>query len=309
MQDLIIKVKTDIVSNNLPAFSKEIKSQLAEINTELKTDNDFAEAEDFVKSLKKAEDELKEAKERIFETGDLSEINATINELSELCREKRLDLNKQVKQRKEDIKSEMVTKSIFAVNEAAKDLKYAKFIEAVPRSEYENQLKSKRTIQSMQDALDRFVGITITDLTDKNKQMSERAELIKTLIKGNESLFNFDSLMTNENAPQFITERIEAHEKQVKEAAEAKAKELAEQQAKKEQAESVNEQLSQQVAPASTMAPSKPDIEPVNDEPVFNYSITLSITCGHSKAVSIARALADDHGRENVKLAKLGEVA
>jgi len=301
MKDLIIKVKTDIVSNNLPDFAKDIKSQLAKISTDLQTDDQFIEAKDFIKSLKKAEDELKASKERIFETGDLSEINATINELSDLCRTKRLDLNRQVTTQETERKAELITKAVFAVNEATGELKHSKFIEALPRSDFENQIKGKSKLDSMKDALDRFVGITVTDLASQNKALSERAGLIETLIKGNESLFNFDSLMTNPDAPTFITERIQAHEKQVEAAAEAKAQKMAAEQAKQEQPVEVPEQPIE-TPPASTVEPKSPGKQ-------FNYSITLSLTCDHESVVEVARTLAEAHGRENVKLNKLGEVA
>lgn len=45
MQELILKIHSQIVESNLDAFAASVKAEIAKIKTDLTTDEDFAAAE------------------------------------------------------------------------------------------------------------------------------------------------------------------------------------------------------------------------------------------------------------------------
>ena len=63
MQEIILKINSQVVASNLDDFAANVKAEIAKINTDLQTDEDFAAAEKQVKELKEAEIAIKAAKE------------------------------------------------------------------------------------------------------------------------------------------------------------------------------------------------------------------------------------------------------
>jgi len=61
VHNLILNVKTDIISQNVADFATQVKTYLVGINTVLKTDDDFAQAEADCKDLKAIEDNTRAA--------------------------------------------------------------------------------------------------------------------------------------------------------------------------------------------------------------------------------------------------------
>lgn len=61
MNELILDIKTEIAAQNVDDFADQVKAYLAGINTDLKTDDDFAQAEADCKELKIIEDKTRAA--------------------------------------------------------------------------------------------------------------------------------------------------------------------------------------------------------------------------------------------------------
>src|SRR5699024_1816267 len=88
------------------------------INTDLQTDQDFADAETAVKFCKDVESRLTAAKDAaLAQAEDLYNTLRSIDDVSESARQKRLALEKLVKARKEARRSEIQQQAVDALRE------------------------------------------------------------------------------------------------------------------------------------------------------------------------------------------------
>lgn len=299
MQDLIITTDIAVKDSNLTAYATDIKQIIESVNTELKTDDDFAEAKALVTKFKKAEDQLKEAKERIFDSGDLKTINDTIVELGDLVRDTRLNLNRQVTAREKEIKKELIDNAYGVIEQAITDSGFATIIETVNYNEVSEQIKGKRKIEAMQTALNAYTGAKIAEITAQAKELNTKKTAIKKAIEGHETLFDINQLLLNDTSEELITARIKQHQAEIEAAAQAKAEQIAKEQ-------EIKREIKQSIEPPL------PDFEPAigkptPTEPVNSYVIRVSLQATHTQAVEVARNLAQIYSRENVQLTKTEE--
>lgn len=106
---LRIDVTGMVTASNLDAFKAHALGVIANINTELSTDKDFADADATVKWCGEVEDKLKAAKEHaLSQTESIDVLFKAIDDIAAETRRKRLELEKLVKARKENIRTEIV---------------------------------------------------------------------------------------------------------------------------------------------------------------------------------------------------------
>ena len=109
MAQLVIQLSGEILSSNFDEWKSELIARIRAVNTELKTDPQFIEAANDVKLFKAAEQTLKGAKESaINQAADIQRLFAAIDEVSNEVRSVRLSLERQIKQRKLEIKEEFI---------------------------------------------------------------------------------------------------------------------------------------------------------------------------------------------------------
>jgi len=286
MNELILKVSTKIQKNNLPEFKQSMIDYIESINTDLNTEDDFAEAESAVKTLKEAEDALAAAKERIFDSGDLKELNDTIIELQDKFKNTRLPLANKVKVEKQRMKDEMVNKAHQAVQNAAADAVYSRHIKVPDRSEFVDQIKGKRNATSMQEALNNFVGVQIQDIATQTNKINKRVKLINQLIEGHEHLFNIDYLISFEGD-------VDVHIKQV----------VAENQKRIDEAAAIANQKAKTAVPADQVEkrPAPPQ-QSYSGGVRASYCVRVKIYSTEEDAKSLATYLANRYGRDMVTL-------
>jgi putative phage-type endonuclease len=150
---LHIEVKGQVTASNLAAFKTAALAVIRSVNRELKTDEDFANAEKAVKWCEDTEERLAAAKQQaLAQTATIEALFRTIDEISAEARDVRLALTKDVKARKEAIKGEIVAGAIAA---------FAQHIQAMacphlPRiaADFAGAAKNKRTVASLRDAVD-----------------------------------------------------------------------------------------------------------------------------------------------------------
>ena len=98
-----------MVSTNLARFMGAADALVCAIKTNLESDQDFADAEATVKFCKQAEDRLDLVKKQaLAQTADIEEIFRVMDNLKEKLRSTRLQLDKQIKARKEQVRAELV---------------------------------------------------------------------------------------------------------------------------------------------------------------------------------------------------------
>jgi putative phage-type endonuclease len=154
---LVIQIRGEVAMSNLPAFKAKAERFIANIKTDLVTDQDFADAEATVKFCETAEGDLEQAKRAALEqTADIAELMRTIDHISEQLRAKRLILQRTVKDKKELIKSGILAnvRQAFADHVAALEKEIAPLRLVFQARDFAGAMKNKRTLATLQDAVD-----------------------------------------------------------------------------------------------------------------------------------------------------------
>lgn len=154
---LTIQVTGMVTASNLADFKASALSVLDGINRDLQTDDDFANAEQTVKWCQGVEDRIKATKEQVLgQTADIDAVFRTLDEVSGETRRIRLELDRLVKAEKENRKAEIVQKgrAAYAAHEDALKAETNNVWINLPVPDFAGAIKGKRTLSSMQDAVD-----------------------------------------------------------------------------------------------------------------------------------------------------------
>lgn len=149
---LTVEARGEIITNNLPEFRELVREALGNINRDLKTDEDFGQAELDVKALKQAEDTVRSAALQAFDE-KLKELVDGLNDTAEEIRAPRLELEKLIAKRKEEVKSELIAEAMAKLDCAAR------LRQPTYGKSFADAIKGKRTLDSMQKALDVIVTV------------------------------------------------------------------------------------------------------------------------------------------------------
>lgn len=158
---LRIELTGQVTASNLAEFKATALGAIRAVNRTLKTDQDFADAEKAVKWCADVEARLKAAKEHaLSQTSSIDELFRALDEIAAESKAARLDLDKLVTRRKTEVKEEAV-----AAARAALDLHIAAVnaeiapMRLLPQAvDFAGAIKGKRSIDSMQDALDTLLA-------------------------------------------------------------------------------------------------------------------------------------------------------
>lgn len=154
---LLVEISGQVTNTNLPAFREHALAVFSRINRELKTDEDFANAEQTVKWCSEAEARLAAAKQHaLAQTASIDELFRTIDDISAEARRVRLDLDKLVKARKDAIRGEIKQRGVTALAEHIKGLNEQlgkAYMPNVP-ADFDGAMKGKKTVASLNDAVD-----------------------------------------------------------------------------------------------------------------------------------------------------------
>lgn len=154
---LRIEVTGMVTASNLNQFKEHALAVFGNINRDLKTDQDFADAEKAVKWCGDVEDRLAAAKQHaLSQTESIDALFRTIDEISAEARTTRLQLDKLVKARKEQIRAEILQEGVDGLKKHIDGLNIRlgeNFMPAV-HADFAGAMKGKRTISSLRDAVD-----------------------------------------------------------------------------------------------------------------------------------------------------------
>lgn len=240
---LRIDVTGMVTASNLDAFKSHALAVIGDINTDLSTDKDFADADATVKWCGEVEDKLKAAKEHaLSQTESIDVLFKAIDDITAETRRKRLELEKLIKARKDIIRSDMVMDAAKAlqahIDQINETLNSRIRMPRVP-ADFAGAIKGKRTIDSLKEAAD-------AELARVKIEASRIADLIRANLKSLNELaikhgFLFHDaqelvLKANDDLVALIKVRINEHELQqaeLKRLEEEKAEQLAAQQRQK----------------------------------------------------------------------------
>lgn len=279
---LRIDVTGMVTASNLDAFKSHALAVIGDINTELSTDKDFADADATVKWCGEVEDKLKAAKEHaLSQTESIDVLFKAIDDIAAETRRKRLELEKLIKARKDIIRSDIVmdaAKALQAHVDQINETLNSRIRMPKVLADFAGAIKGKRTIESLKEAAD-------AELARAKIEASRIADLIRTNLKSLNELaikhgFLFHDaqelvLKANDDLVALIKVRINEHEQQQ---AELKALEEAKQ-AKETDIQRIQEQQKLEAAASQQqLTPKEEEKPPVEAAPVTATATVATIT-------------------------------
>ncbi|WP_421862486.1 lambda-exonuclease family protein [Marinobacter adhaerens] len=246
---LSVRVTGMVEASNLKEFEASARAALANIKTDLQTDEDFADAEKAVKFCDEVEKRLKATKEQVIgQMTSVDEVVRLIDSLGEDFRQKRLKLTKDVKDKKEQRKIEILNDYRARWDRNLGELEKALEKETgdlpvsmnMRNADFAGAMKGKKTIASLRSACD-------DELARAKIEANDTAELIRGNIQqlnehagDHKFLFRDFGQICQKPAEDFaaiVKSRIADYQaEQAKREAEEKAKQEAAAQAKAETA-------------------------------------------------------------------------
>lgn len=178
---LRIEVTGMVTASNLAQFKDAAIAVFQSIKTDLQTDQDFADAERTVKWCGDIEDRLKAAKDAaLAQTESIDALFRAIDSISAEARAKRLELDKLVKHRKEQIRGEIVERARTSVIEHLRAINATlrQHVIALPASlaaDIGGSIKGKKTLSSITEAADNAA-------TTAKIALSQQAERVRACI-------------------------------------------------------------------------------------------------------------------------------
>jgi predicted phage-related endonuclease len=154
---LRIEVTGMVTASNLAEFKETALTAIRSVNRSLASDQDFADAEVSVKWCSEVESRLAAAKEHaLSQTASIDQLFKAIDDISAEARKVRLELDKLVKTRKEQIRLDMVSeaKRKFDGHMEALNNRIGKPLMPKVQEDFAGVIKGKRTITSLRDAVD-----------------------------------------------------------------------------------------------------------------------------------------------------------
>lgn len=175
---LRVEVTGMVTASNLAEFKAQAMAVFGGISRDLKTDEDFANAEATAKWAKGIEDKVASAKDAaLAQTGSIDDLFRTMDEISAEARRVRLDLDKLVKARKEAIKGEIVAEGVAAFAAHIRSLNAAMPANYMPQipADFGGSIKGLKSVDSIRNAVS-------TELANSKIRANEIATRIQTNI-------------------------------------------------------------------------------------------------------------------------------
>jgi predicted phage-related endonuclease len=231
---LRIELTGMVTASNLKVFEQSALAVIDSVKTTLQTDQDFADAKKAVKWCGDVEEAVAAAKKQaLSQTQTIDELFSSLDRVSAHARETRLKVDKLVKAQELLVKTNIKQKAEQALIDhiAAINKTLGKVVLPNVAADFAGAMKNKRTIASLQDAVD-------TELARAKIDASQAADCIRLnltslaeLATDHAFLFNdIQQLVTkaNDDLVTLIKFRISEHEKAEEEKAEATRKRIRE---------------------------------------------------------------------------------
>jgi hypothetical protein len=219
---LRIEVTGMVTASNLAEFKAHALAVFEGINTDLITDEDFANAERTVKWCKEVEDKLDAAKQHaLSQTATIDELFRAIDAIKEESRQKRLTLDKTVKTRKESVRVSLIAESQALLVKHYESIAHrlgGAWL-TVPQGIFAECIKGKKTITGCQDAL----HTALANAKIAANELADRVDANRKLLKGDSQdwwfLFQHDFAKVchyeTEIFSGLLTQRVADEEKRV----------------------------------------------------------------------------------------------
>ena len=188
---LSVVIQGKVISSNLPQFLAESNQFIEQINTNLTTDQDFADAEHAVKRLKSDEAELKGVEAKILaQADDIYAVINAINESIDIRRVKRLELDRLVKAKKVQLRKNIIdTAMADFMLEMEQWQETVKPIQLKVMPNFEEAIKNKKTLASLHNAVDTELANAKSRAMLEHEDITRKLHLYNEISKGYQHLF------------------------------------------------------------------------------------------------------------------------
>ena len=215
---LRIELTGMVTASNLQEFKSSALAVIDSVSEDLETDQDFADAEKAVKWCKEVEDKLAAAKQHaLSQTASIDELFRTIDDIAENARQKRLAIDKMVKRRKDDIRTEIVmeaAKKLQAHIDQINETLGGKIRLPEYRADFNGAIKGKKTVASLQDAADTALAQAKIETSQIADRYRANIAVLRDKAAGYERLFPDAQQLVAKQADDLeavITARIAEH--------------------------------------------------------------------------------------------------
>lgn len=300
MSELSIVISGVIEKSNFDEWKTDLVEKIRSVNTELKTDDDFAAASKHVKQFKSAEKNLKAAKKSALEqAAEINQLFEAIDTVSEEARQARLKLDKQIKKRKLEIKQEFVEQGVDTItafiaeqSDAFQSLAHSQFTDS---DIFLDALSGKASTKGMQKAIAKTCKSIKESISKKAISVDTNATTLDNLAAHHKTLFQDRVHLIDLDVDQLnqtIDDRIKHFEQQSDKTETAAPKDAAEPEIEEKPADSEDSDTTEQDAEKS------------------DYTVTIEINATEEEADAIrtivVEALASNNAIGNITLSAVG---
>ena len=287
---LRIELTGMVTASNLKVFEDSALAVIDSVKTTLSTDQDFADAKKAVKWCGDVEEAVAVAKKQaLSQTQSIDELFSSLDRISAHARETRLKVDKLVKAQELLVKTNIKQKAELALADHIAAINKTLGQVTLPHvvSDFAGAMKNKRTIASLQDAVDTELARAKIDASQAADSIRLNLTSLAELAVDHAFLFSdVQQLVTkaNDDLVTLIKFRISEHQKAEREKADAKR--IAEEQEAQRLAAIKPEPVVEKVvvpepvraAPVQTAAPVGQATKPVASHSVEQVALQANVT-------------------------------
>jgi len=202
---LNIEIHGGIKTSNVDLFKTSSIEFIKKINTDLKTDEDFATAEETVKFLKTTRDKIKLVKQQaISQTVDIETLFNTLDWLDSQFQSNHSTLQKLVKAEKENKKNELCNKAKEILTEFIRDTNQRLKRPCIAIDvNFREVIKGKRTISSIQNEIDSALAESKIKVKRRETIIQVNLDYYRGSAKDHEFLFQDLNQLFDKDAETF----------------------------------------------------------------------------------------------------------
>lgn len=230
---LTVELVGQVTSTNLAEWQGVVTTRIQAINTDLKTDQDFADAEDMVKFLEKGEKTLELVKaQALSQTSTIDELFRAIDNIKAEMRTKRLELGRTVEAKKQSIRNEIEQEGQKALAAYVAELneRVGGYMPII-RADFFGAMKGKRSVATLRDAMTTTLANGKIEADRFAKMIEQNVEFAKPYQDefGDTLFYDMKHIVTKdpEAFAAIVKLRVADHRQKMEAEAQAKADELA----------------------------------------------------------------------------------
>jgi predicted phage-related endonuclease len=268
---LRIEVTGMVTASNLAEFKQTALALIDNVNAELETDQDFADAEKAVKWCADIETRLKAGKQHaLSQTATIDELFRTIDAITEEARQKRLSLGKLIDSRKTAIRDDIVMTAAKALHEHVEALNVTLGgrvrLPSMP-ADFAGVIKGKKSIDSLRNAADTELARAKIAAGKLAEHMLTNLNTLREKSKGFDFLFSDAAALvakSPEDLASTITARLVEHKQLEADKLEAEREKI--------RKEEIAKLLADQEAAKKLNIPQKTEAQPKQHPSAANYA-------------------------------------